>query len=152
MACGQPWNTVTENSIYRNMMVYKTWYGIRIKACGNIGNQWNGTVQNITYENITFVDVKYGIDINVYNQTSDEYGYKDDVGYSKVTNVIFQDIKGTVTDWVGHLDCSNSPPCTDLQFKDIDLKMDGNGDDKWECSNNVFGTASNVSPPLTCLK
>ena len=95
MACDQPSKTITQNSIYRNIIVYKTGWGIRIKSCGNIGNQWNGTVQNITYQNITFIDVQKGIDVNVYNQSSSYEKNKESKGnglsYSKVTNVIFQD-------------------------------------------------------------
>ena len=137
-----------KNSIYRNMVAYKTWYGIRIKSCGNIGNQWNATVYNITYENITFFDVKYGIDVNVYNESVDGDGF----GYSNITNILFDNIGGTVTNYVGHLDCSDSPPCQGLEFKNIDLKNVGGDNEEWMCSDNVYGNAVNVTPPLTCLK
>eukprot|EP01084_Bolivina_argentea_P141038 247864_1 len=138
-----------QNAIFRNMIAIQTAYGIRLKSGESPGNMYNGSFNNITFKNITFIDVQKGIDINVYNESINRMEYYN-YGYTKITNIIFQDIKGTFTKYPGYLDCSDSPPCTGLVFTDISLKNNG-GDDTWQCSNNVYGSVSNVSPSLNCL-
>ena len=157
VACDQK-NTL--NSVYRNIQLVNTGYGIRIKSCGNNGNQWNGIVRNISYYNISFVNVKKGIDINVYNQSIDddngngngnenEYG---SVMYSNISDITFDNIYGTYNEIPGTIDCSNNPACYGLNFSNINLRSVNGGNNQWECSNNVYGNVYNVTPSLTCVQ
>ena len=156
----------TQNSLYRNMIAINTGWGIRLKSGEPGGNQYNGTFENITYYNITFVNVTKAIDINVYNEsvfnsyTGDTGNMMDKTGntaairYTKVKNIVFEDIKGSYTDYAGHLDCSNSPPCTGLVFEDVHLVNHDKSTNSvpWQCSANVYGIATNVTPALDCLQ
>ena len=136
---------IIQDVTFRNMICRDTWWGIRLKQQSFM----NGTVRNLKYINITFENVSRGIDINDFNQTV----YDGNVGFVNVTDILFQDIHGTYTLWAGELDCDASLPCTNLKFENINLKFTGNGTDQgFSCSDSVYGSAVNVSPPLTCLK
>eukprot|EP01084_Bolivina_argentea_P177109 306353_1 len=134
------------NAVFRNMLCKETDYGIRLKAKGDTQN---GNQSGITFQNITFDRVKKAIDINEFNQSID-VNEGNGVGWVNIKNILFQDIKGTYTDWAGHLNCAQGTPCTNLTFIDVNLKGDGTNQG-WQCSDNVYGTAKNVTPTLGCL-
>lgn len=133
------------NATFRNMICKKTQWGIRLKAKGDTQH---GNQTNIIFTNITFDEVEKAIDINEFNQSVTN---NQAVGWVDISDILFQDIRGTYTDWAGHLDCAKNYPCKDLTFKDINLTAKGT-EETWQCSDDVYGTATNVTPELKCLK
>ena len=130
------------------MTCINTWWGIRLKQQSFM----NGSMNNFKFINIKFIDVQYGIDINDYNQTLNNSNINS-VNFVNISNIYFENITGTYTEWAGHLDCDVSLPCTNIIFNNIDLIYNGNGTNQgFTCSDAVYGTATNVTPPLTCLK
>eukprot|EP01084_Bolivina_argentea_P095231 171219_1 len=142
---------IIQNVTFKNMICKNTWWGIRLKQQSFM----NGTVMGLKFINITFDNVQRGIDINDYNQTvqsSVSNGNNMDLKYVNVTDIMFEDIYGSYTIWAGQLDCDVSVPCTHLQFRNINLKYNGNSTDQgFSCSDGVHGTAVNVTPPIDCL-
>ena len=140
---------IIQNVTFKNMICRDTWWGIRLKQQSFM----NGTVMGLKFINITFQNVSRGIDINDYNQTMDnDYNTNNNVGFVNITDILFENIKGTYTIWAGQLDCDISMPCTNLKFVNIDLKYDGNGTDQgFSCSDAVHGSAVNVTPSIDCL-
>eukprot|EP01084_Bolivina_argentea_P298337 514093_1 len=155
-----------QNVTFRNMLCDQTYFCIRLKPGPvNHGINCNGTMLNFTFENIEFNMVTAGIDVNQFNETTpynvttpppDKYylyssEYK--LQYNIMNNMTFNNIYGTYTSYAGHIDCAVEQPCINLQFQNVDLIGKGlNGSNyAWSCSENVYGTAVNVTPPLNCL-
>lgn len=125
------------------MYLDNTWWGIRLRSYST----QNGSTTNFKFQNITMNMVKKAIDINQFNQTV----YKNNVAWDEFANITFSNIKGSYTEWAGHLDCSSNNVCYGLQFQNIDLLPISNQAQGFTCSDDVFGVAVNVTPPLTCL-
>ena len=134
------------NGTFRNMKCIKTEYGIRLKAKGKTQD---GDQKYIQFINITFNEVGHAIDINEFNQSIDGEEIFD-LEWVDISDILFQDIRGTYTQWAGHLDCDEDYPCNNLVFNNINLTAMGTTE-TWECSDNVYGTTSNVNPELKCL-
>lgn len=137
------------NATFRNMICNKTVSGLKIKSRGD---SQNGTMSYIKFQNITLIDVDDAIMVNDYNQSGIKANDKHKIGYIEYHDITFVDIYGSFNQWIGHLDCAQQTPCYNLMFENINLKANNqNAQDKWICSANVYGTAVNVTPPLTCL-
>ena len=133
-----------DNVTFRDMYLDQTWWGIRLRTY----SYFNGSTTNFKFINITMNMVLRAIDINQFNQSID--GYKD-LSWTSFDNISFTDIKGTYTQWAGHLDCSSYDPCYNIDFNNVNLKSYGTNTDGFTCSDNIYGKAVNVTPPLTCL-
>ncbi|XP_004230341.1 polygalacturonase At1g48100 isoform X2 [Solanum lycopersicum] len=122
--------------------------GVRIKT-------WQGgfgTVSNINFNNIRMESVRNPIILDQYycstkscaNQTSAVY----------ISDVIYSNIKGTydVRSPPMHLACSNSVPCTNLTFLDVEL-YPAQGQKILEpfCWNAYGALITLTIPPVFCL-
>ncbi|KAG5625919.1 hypothetical protein H5410_011137 [Solanum commersonii] len=122
--------------------------GVRIKT-------WQGgfgTVSNINFNNIRMESVRNPIILDQYycntkncaNQTSAVY----------ISDVIYSNIKGTydVRSPPMHLACSNSVPCTNLTFLDVEL-YPAQGQKILEpfCWNAYGALMTLTIPPVFCL-
>lgn len=133
------------NITFRNMYLNRTGWGIRLRTY----SYFNGSTNNFRFINITMDNVRNALDINQFNQSVDEGGNR--LKWTDFNNISFIDIRGTYTDWAGHFDCSSDDPCYGLYFDNINLRATNNDADGFSCSQNVYGKAVNVTPPLTCL-
>ena len=141
---------IMKNVTFRNMYLEKTWWGIRLRAY----SYFNGSTTDYKIINNKIYKFEKAKDIKQYNQSVDkvkEMGDLQNYGWDTFQNISFIDITGSYTEWAGHLDCSGEDKCYDLKFENIDLKAIGNAPG-FSCSDNVYGVAVNVTPPLSCLQ
>lgn len=69
----------------------------------------------------------------------------------KISNVTFSDYSGTSKDQNAIvLDCANIG-CTNIVLKDIKITSNDPTKPAAAFCNHTYGTAENVSPPVTCL-
>lgn len=134
------------NITFKNIYLNRTGWGIRLRTY----SYFNGSTNNFKFINITMDNVRNAIDINQFNQSVDHKN-DDKLKWTDFNNISFIDIHGSYTNWAGHLDCSSDDPCYGLYFDNINLKSINGNSEGFSCSDNVYGKAVNVSPPLTCL-
>ena len=145
---------IIKNVTIRNVIAQDCVCGLKLK--GKRGN-WvqNGTMSFITFENVTLENVNKGIMINDFNQTGEVYNNKsnnNNVGFISFHDITFKNIYGTYNWYAGQLDCSQYTPCYDLIFDNILMDTSNNTALNWTCSDHVYGSDYNVTPPLTCLE
>ncbi|KAE9394797.1 pectin lyase-like protein [Gymnopus androsaceus JB14] len=103
-----------QNVFYSGVSVSNSDAGIMIKSYPNC----QGTVTNITYEDFTFDAAAYPLYISAFWE-----GGTDDTGTLEISDVTFNNIKGTGTPTrpAVLLDCNKATPCKDITFIDIDI-------------------------------
>ncbi|GLB06428.1 hypothetical protein AtubIFM57258_001735 [Aspergillus tubingensis] len=143
---------IVENVTVRNVQVqpsfqramnsgvyFKSWIGVNYGVPPNGGGGGHGYVRNVTVENLRLKDVQ----LPVYIDTCLSYLFSEnitqycDTSTYEFNDLHFKNISGnglaTVTDYPGKnisfavsLLCSEKAPCTDLTFRDINIKLPAN--------------------------
>ncbi|KVI05654.1 Glycoside hydrolase, family 28 [Cynara cardunculus var. scolymus] len=104
------------NITVRNINMHNTMTGVRIKT-------WqggSGSVQGVLFSNIQVSEVEFPIMIDQYY--CDHSSCKNHTSAVAVSNIAYENIRGTYTVKPVHMSCSDSMPCTDVKLTDIELK------------------------------
>ncbi|KAJ9554424.1 LOW QUALITY PROTEIN: hypothetical protein OSB04_018469 [Centaurea solstitialis] len=104
------------NITVRNVNMHNTMTGVRIKT-------WqggSGSVQGVLFSNIQVSEVEFPIMIDQYY--CDHSSCKNHTSNVALSNIAYENIRGTYTVKPVHVSCSDSTPCTDVKLTDIELK------------------------------
>ncbi|KAK6913096.1 Glycoside hydrolase, family 28, partial [Dillenia turbinata] len=129
----------------RNVTMHNTLTGVRIKT-------WqggSGSVRGITFSDIQVSEVQIPIMIDQYY--CDRKACKNQTSAVAISDISYENIKGTYTVKPVHLACSDSKPCTGLSLSDIELTPQEKSTDPF-CWNAYGEIETTTVPPIDCLK
>nr|BAB20805.2 polygalacturonase [Zinnia elegans] len=135
------------NITVRDTKIHDTMTGVRIKT-------WqggSGAVQGVTFSNIQVSKVETAIIIDQFYCDGGKCQNKTSaVGVSEIS---YQNIRGTYTQNPVRFACSQSTPCTDVNLDTIQLHplQQNNDIGKPFCSNAYGELKTSTSPPIDCL-
>ncbi|KAK6928351.1 Glycoside hydrolase, family 28 [Dillenia turbinata] len=133
------------NISVRNVTMHNTMTGVRIKT-------WqggSGSVRGITFSDIRVSEVQTPIMIDQYY--CDRKGCKNQTSAVSISDISYENIRGTYTVEPVHLACSDSKPCTGLSLSDIELTPQGKSTDPF-CWKAYGEIKPPTIPPINCLQ
>ncbi|KAJ0889631.1 putative endo-polygalacturonase [Helianthus annuus] len=137
------------NITVRDTKIHDTMTGVRIKTW-----QWqggSGSVQGVTFSNIQVSKVETPIIIDQYYCDGGKCQNKSSsVALSEIS---YENIRGTYTRNPVRLACSESTPCTDVNLDTIQLQPLQQNEEigKPFCSNAYGELKTSTTPPIDCL-
>ncbi|KAF5778149.1 putative polygalacturonase [Helianthus annuus] len=104
------------NITVRDINIHNTMTGVRIKTWqGGVGS-----VQGVLFSNIQVSEVQFPIMIDQYY--CDHSSCTNHTSAVALSNIAYENIRGTYTVKPVHVSCSDSKPCMDVRLTDIELK------------------------------
>ncbi|KAL8236588.1 hypothetical protein R6Q59_017669 [Mikania micrantha] len=135
------------NITVRDTKIHDTMTGVRIKT-------WqggSGSVQGVTFSNIQVSRVETPIIIDQYYCDGGKCQNK--TSGVAVSDISYQNIRGTYTYTPIRFACSANNPCTDVNLDTIQLQPAQQNEDLAEpfCSNAYGELKTSTNPPIDCL-
>ncbi|KAJ0537307.1 putative endo-polygalacturonase [Helianthus annuus] len=136
------------NITVRNINMHNTMTGVRIKT-------WqggSGSVQGVLFSNIQVSEVEFPIMIDQYY--CDHSTCKNHTSAVAVSNIAYENIRGTYTVKPVHVSCSDSKPCRDVRLTDIELKPVAKGYHMYEpfCWQAFGELYAPTIPEIDCIQ
>ncbi|KAK9067296.1 hypothetical protein SSX86_014622 [Deinandra increscens subsp. villosa] len=135
------------NITVQNTKIHDTMTGVRIKT-------WqggSGSVQGVTFSNIQVSNVETPIIIDQYYCDGSKCQNKSSA--VAISEISYENIRGTHTENPIRFACSASTPCTDINLDTIQLQAVQQNYDllKPFCSNAYGELKTSTNPPVDCL-
>ncbi|KAK9067297.1 hypothetical protein SSX86_014623 [Deinandra increscens subsp. villosa] len=135
------------NITVQNTKIHDTMTGVRIKT-------WqggSGSVQGVTFSNIQVSNVETPIIIDQYYCDGSKCQNKSSA--VAISEISYENIRGTYTENPIRFACSTSTPCTDINLDTIQLQAVQQNYDllKPFCSNAYGELKTSTNPPVDCL-
>ncbi|KAF5793570.1 putative polygalacturonase [Helianthus annuus] len=136
------------NITVRNINMHNTMTGVRIKT-------WqggSGSVQGVLFSNIQVSEVEFPIMIDQYY--CDHSTCKNHTSAVAVSNIAYENIRGTYTVKPVHVSCSDNKPCRDVRLTDIELKPVSKGYHMYEpfCWQAFGELYAPTIPEIDCIQ
>ncbi|KAK7381406.1 hypothetical protein VNO78_34075 [Psophocarpus tetragonolobus] len=133
------------NITVQDVTIQNTLTGVRIKT----RQGGSGSVQNIMFSNIQVSGVQTPISIDQYYCEGGKC--KNESSAVAVTNIHYENIKGTYTKEPIYFACSDNLPCTGITLDTIQLESTQNSNVPfcWEAYGEL---KTNTIPPVECLQ
>lgn len=125
---------------------FKSWVGVSEGEPPQGGGGGTGRVWNVTFSDLQVYNVTQAVYVNkCYYKVADQANYCD-TSTLEFENMTFTDIYGLVRSQYGvSLNCSAAAPCSDMNFSDLDLKLENGTAAGAYCDNVESSTGIDCS-------
>ncbi|KAL8224572.1 hypothetical protein R6Q57_020047 [Mikania cordata] len=136
------------NITVRDINMHNTMTGVRIKT-------WqggSGSVQGVLFSNIHVSEVEFPIMIDQYY--CDHSSCTNHTSAVALSNIAYENIRGTYTVKPVHVSCSDSKPCMDVRLTDIELQPVPKGYHMYDpfCWQAFGELNAPTIPEISCLQ